>query len=182
MSAVIVTLVRLVAVEHDAANAAHQRTVNLRRQLFAARAGGPDLGAKRAIPAAVLKGVVGEFRQQAMPVGLKAGACLDEALRRPLAMPARLKSGIEAARPAPLIGADGNASPFTDRADTHVAVRDVPGLSMWIVAAAAGEGRHAPTDSADLRRLQIVNCWGCGTENSHCLSWMWKSDGVRPPA
>jgi hypothetical protein len=48
-------------------------------------------------------------------------------------------SGIEAKRPAPLIGARGDARVHADMADADVAAVDVPSLLVLVVGAAAEE-------------------------------------------
>jgi hypothetical protein len=56
-----------------------------------------------------------------------------------------------------------NAGSFADRPDVHVAIIDVPSLSMRVIAAAAGEGGHAKP-SADLRSGEAARDWGCEEE------------------
>jgi hypothetical protein len=79
-----------------------------------------------------------------LSIRLKAGTCFVKCCRGPVAMLSRVQAWIEATRPLPLINVDRNARPFTDRADMHVAVIDMPGDLVWIVGAAAGEDGHRP--------------------------------------
>ena len=57
-------------------------------------------------------------------------------------MLARMKAGIEATAPMPLVDVDRNAGPLADGADMDVVKIDVPGYAVRIVGAAAGEGGH----------------------------------------
>jgi hypothetical protein len=52
-------------------------------------------------------------------------------------MLARLKAGMEAARPGPLLGGDRNIGSETDAPNDHVAIGDAPDFSMRAVGAAA---------------------------------------------
>jgi hypothetical protein len=85
-----------------------------------------------------------DLRQEGFPIGLEAKACFVKADRRAVSMLARLKAGIEAARPCPLIDVDRDAGAFANHADTDIAKIDVPGLTVRIVGASASEGGHAP--------------------------------------
>ena len=54
------------------------------------------------------------------------------------------RAAIDAARPAPLLDADRNASALSDRADPHIAVIAVPNLLVSFRIAAASERGHDP--------------------------------------
>jgi hypothetical protein len=66
-----------------------------------------------------------ELWRQCFPVRLEAIARLFERCRRPGAMLARMKAGIEAAGLLPLIAIDRDAGAFADRTNTDVIIKDV---------------------------------------------------------
>jgi hypothetical protein len=63
---------------------------------------------------------------------------------RTVGLLSRMAARLEAAGPAPRVFSNGNANPLADRADTDVAVIDVPAFVRGFEIAAAGEGGHGP--------------------------------------
>ena len=105
---------------------------------------GPDLSLVVSHSAILVKGALGYFGQQGLPVGIEPIAGLFERCPDTIAMLARMQARLEAARPLQLIDIDGDANAFADRAHVHVFEIDVPGDLVRIVGAAAGKAGHLP--------------------------------------
>lgn len=111
---------------------------------------------------------------QTAPRNSKGGPRPVERFGDTTAMLARVKAGIEAARPAPLRRGNGSARAPADYTAPHVVEVDKPRFAMGtIFAAAAGERRHAaikaaPDEACKLsiacvsRRGRHAAAHGCG--------------------
>jgi hypothetical protein len=145
-----------VAVEHLAAGALHQRTRDLRRQLFAARAHRVLPLGPVALISPRLKICFCARRQDRAPCRFEVGA-------RPL-MSRRCRSG---AGPVPCLDRSRRSSPIglvdraadtpCNRADMHVAKVDVPAVGTFGIAT-AGESGHGPFER-DAIGSAIARAW-----------------------
>jgi len=142
-------------------------------------------GVHRTVAAMFVESAFRDFREQRLPVSLKPRARGFECAGGAVPVLARLEPGIEAAAPAPLIAMDGNAGTFADRANTHIAVVDVPGLAVAISDAATGELGHPALipPAGGARKSSIPRGWVAMTSTAiaePALPPAWSRPSVPP--
>jgi hypothetical protein len=144
MPAMVVALGRLPAIESHVADTAHHRAKDFRGQFLAAGPYCREFRTPFSVVPIFLKGVLRYRRQERAPICLETGAGSFECRPGTIPMLARLKPGIESARPMPLVDVDRDAGALPDRANTDIAIEDVPSDLVRIVGTASGEPGYPP--------------------------------------